>query len=98
MKYDQEGVKESEQNVATRGGNAENDSADDTNGINITSVPDGAEIEVNGVLVGNSPRLHELEPGQYTVTLRKSGYKPWERKVMVTDGETLNLKAELEAQ
>ena len=37
----------------------------------------------------------ELAPGEHLVIVRKSGYKPWERKLKVSGGE-IKLTAELE--
>ena len=59
------------------------------------SVPDGADIEIDGSFVGNTPSAVEAAPGDHVVIVTKSGYKPWERKLKVGGGE-IKLTAELE--
>lgn len=63
--------------------------------VNVASMPDGADIEIDGSFVGNTPSLVELAPGEHVVIVKKSGYKPWERKLKVSGGE-IKLTAELE--
>jgi len=63
--------------------------------VNVTSIPDGADVEIDGSFVGNTPSTIEVAAGEHAVTVRKSGYKPWERKLKVTGGE-IKLVAELE--
>ena len=65
--------------------------------VAITSTPAGADIEVNGKFVGNTPSSIELEPGDYTVTVKKDGYSGWQRTVKITGG-SVNLVAELQKQ
>ena len=89
MHYDQEGVKETVQTVATRGEQAQGV-------LEITSVPEGAEIEIDGVFVGQSPRSRKVASGDHLLRLRNKGYKDWERKVSVEAGETLAVRAEME--
>lgn len=61
----------------------------------ITSTPDGADIEVDGSFVGNTPSAMELTAGDHEIVIKKKGYKAWSRKVKLTAGE-INLKAELD--
>ncbi len=63
--------------------------------VSVFSTPDGADIEIDGSFVGNTPSVVELAAGEHVVVLKKSGYKPWERKLKVTGGE-IKLTAELE--
>ena len=63
--------------------------------ISVASTPDGADIEIDGSFVGNTPSAIELAPGEHVVVIKKSGYKPWERKLKVSGGE-INVTAELE--
>lgn len=55
--------------------------------LSIGSNPDGAEIEVDGSFMGNAPAVLELEPGDHIVTLRKAGYRLWQRKMRVSGGQ-----------
>ncbi|MGO9519618.1 MAG: PEGA domain-containing protein [Candidatus Korobacteraceae bacterium] len=63
--------------------------------VSVASTPDGADIEIDGSFVGNTPSVVELAPGEHVVVVKKSGYKPWERKLKVSGGE-IKLAAELE--
>ena len=63
--------------------------------ISVTSTPDGADIEIDGSFVGNTPSSVELAPGDHQVVVKKLSYKLWERKLKVSGGE-IKLNAELE--
>lgn len=63
--------------------------------VELTSTPDGADIEIDGSFVGNTPSAIDLTPGEHVVHVSKVGYVVWERKIKVTGGE-IHLKAELE--
>jgi hypothetical protein len=65
--------------------------------LSISSTPDGADIEVDGNFVGNTPSAIEVAPGDHTVSVKKAGYKTWERKLKATGGG-VNLRAELEKE
>ena len=65
--------------------------------ISIVSNPTGADVNVDGNFVGNTPSRLDLPDGAHTITVSKDGYKTWERKLMVTD-DPANLDAELEKQ
>jgi hypothetical protein len=61
-----------------------------------SSVP-GADIEVDGNFVGNTPSTVTLMPGQHTITVKKKGYEDWSRSMNVA-GTGVKLSAELEAK
>lgn len=63
--------------------------------LNISSNPDGADIEIDGNFVGNTPSSIQLDPGDHAVVVKRAGYKGWERKIKVSGGD-INIKAELE--
>lgn len=63
--------------------------------LSVASSPDGADIEVDGNFMGNTPSVLELTPGEHIVSVKKSGYDQWQRKVKLTGGE-IRLNAELE--
>jgi PEGA domain-containing protein len=67
-----------------------------TGKISVASVPDGADIEVDGSFVGNTPSDVQVADGEHTVTVKKTGFKDWERKLKVTGGSSVHLNAELE--
>jgi len=62
----------------------------------VASTPEAADIEVDGSFMGNTPSSIELAPGEHTVLVSKSGYKPWERKIKLAPGD-IRLNAELES-
>ena len=64
--------------------------------IEITSIPNGAEIGLDGAFVGNTPSTIGLSTGDHTITVKKSGFKRWERKIAVTSGKIM-VTAELQA-
>jgi hypothetical protein len=64
--------------------------------LSVASVPDGADIEVDGSFVGNTPSDIDVAAGDHTVAVKKSGFQTWERKVKVSGGSNVHLKAEME--
>jgi hypothetical protein len=67
-----------------------------TGKLSVTSLPDGADIEVDGSFVGNTPSDVQVADGEHTVAVKKAGYKDWERKLKVSSGSSVHLNAELE--
>ena len=63
--------------------------------ISVSSSPSSADIELDGNFVGNTPSTVAVAPGDHVVVVKRSGYKPWERKLKVTGG-TVTITAELE--
>jgi hypothetical protein len=61
----------------------------------IDSTPPGADIEVDGSFVGNTPSTVNVAPGSHEITVKKKGFEDWTRKLNVTGG-TVHLSAELE--
>jgi PEGA domain-containing protein len=67
-----------------------------TGKISVTSTPDGADIEVDGSFVGNTPSDVQVNEGEHTVSTGKAGFKGWARKLKVSAGSNIHLNAELE--
>jgi hypothetical protein len=44
--------------------------------------------------MGTTPSVLQLNVGTHMITLSKTGYKPWERKMMLVTGE-IKLNADL---
>jgi len=65
--------------------------------ISITSTPPGADLEVDGKFVGNTPSSVSLASGEHAIKVTKKGYKAWERNLTASGG-SVNLNAELEQQ
>lgn len=63
--------------------------------LSVSSNPAGADIEVDGNFVGNTPSTIDVASGQHTVVVKKTGYKDWSRALKVSGG-TVNLSVEFE--
>ena len=66
-----------------------------TSKISVSSTPANADIELDGSFVGSTPSVIDVTAGEHSVVVKKTGYKPWERKLKVTGG-VVNISAELE--
>ena len=64
--------------------------------LSVASVPPGADIEVDGSFVGNTPSEVQVADGEHTVSVKKTGFKDWSRKLKVSGGSSVHLSAELE--
>jgi hypothetical protein len=64
--------------------------------VAVASTPPGADIELDGAFVGNSPSTITVTRGDHTITLKKPGFTPWEKKIQVTGGK-IQISAELQA-
>jgi hypothetical protein len=64
--------------------------------LQLGSDPTGADIEVDGSFVGNTPSDVQVTEGDHTVTVKKTGFKDWERKLKISGGSSVHLNAELE--
>lgn len=64
--------------------------------LSIVSIPDGADIELDGSFVGNAPSDLQVPEGDHTIAVKKTGFKDWERKMKVNGGSSVRLNAELE--
>ena len=64
----------------------------------IVSTPDGADIEIDGSFAGNTPSELQLAEGEHTITVKKAGFKDWQRKMKLTGGSSIHLNAQLPAQ
>jgi CRISPR/Cas system-associated exonuclease Cas4 (RecB family) len=64
--------------------------------IEVTSVPTGAEVFLDGLTQGMTPLvIPDVSNGIHTLRLELSGYVPWEEPVIVTAGETTFIHATL---
>jgi hypothetical protein len=62
-------------------------------GIRIESVPEGADVSINGVFYGNAPGTFKVSPGNQAILVELEGYTPWERQVNCAEG--MNFTARL---
>jgi len=63
--------------------------------LDISSTPSGADIELDGNFVGNTPSTLGVTPGDHVLRLSKNGYAKWERKLRASSG-TIRITPELE--
>jgi|GEM_PF-3269192 len=60
--------------------------------ISVSSSPSGASVYLNGIYKGITPiTLTDVPPGDYSITLTKSGYYNRTKRVSVSIGETTHL-------
>jgi hypothetical protein len=64
--------------------------------VQLESTPPGADIQLDGSFVGNTPSDVQVADGEHSIVVKKSGFKDWERKLKVNGGSTIHLNAELE--
>jgi hypothetical protein len=66
----------------------------------ITTYPEGAHVEVDGVSWGTSPLTAPVfvDPGEHRVLVRLAGYPPVERLLNVAAGGTMALRVDLTAE
>ena len=63
--------------------------------IAIDSTPPGADIEVDGAFVGNTPSSVTVAPGSHQIVVKKKGFTDWTKTLNVTGG-AIHLNADLE--
>jgi NAD(P)H-hydrate repair Nnr-like enzyme with NAD(P)H-hydrate epimerase domain len=54
--------------------------------VTFESSPPGAQVFLNGVLMGSTPLSIMAEAGTQVVTCQRRGYKDWENDVMLREG------------
>jgi hypothetical protein len=62
----------------------------------IQSTPPGADIEIDGAFVGNTPSIVVVSIGTHRVVVKKKGYADWSRSLNVSGGN-VSLDATLDA-
>jgi hypothetical protein len=65
--------------------------------LEVSSTPDGADIEIDGNFVGSTPSTVGVAAGLHQLSVTKAGFKLWERKITVSSGH-IKIDAALEAQ
>jgi len=64
--------------------------------VAINSTPAGADIEIDGVFIGNTPSTVNVAAGSHDIAIKKKGFADWTKKLNVTGG-SIHLSAELES-
>ena len=65
--------------------------------MEVSSTPDAADIEIDGKFVGSTPSSVGVTLGEHDIVVKKSGFKPWEKKIAVSSGR-VKIDAQLEAE
>jgi hypothetical protein len=63
----------------------------------IDSIPAGADIEIDGAFVGNTPSTLTVAAGSHQIVVKRKGFADWTKTLNVTGG-TVHLNAELEQE
>jgi hypothetical protein len=64
--------------------------------VAVTSNPAGADIEVDGAFVGDTPSTITVSAGDHTISLKKPGFTTWKRTMKVGGGK-IQITADLQA-
>jgi len=64
--------------------------------LKLDSNPPGAEVYLNGALIGRTPMQISLDEGTYDIELRLDGYMPYETRVRINAGQTTRLNPRLQ--
>jgi hypothetical protein len=63
---------------------------------NFTSTPPGAEIDLDGKYVGNTPSQIAVSTGMHVITFSMPGFGQWKRELSVLPGSELTVSAILQ--
>ncbi|MGB7603158.1 MAG: PEGA domain-containing protein, partial [Candidatus Sulfotelmatobacter sp.] len=61
-----------------------------------TSTPSGAEIDLDGKYVGNTPSQIAVSTGMHVITFSMPGFGQWKRELSVLPGSELTVSAILQ--
>ena len=57
--------------------------------LQVSSLPEGAEVYIAGEKRGTTPLKQEMEPGQYQMELRLPGFRAFKEEITITLGQSL---------
>lgn len=63
--------------------------------LDITSIPDGAEVSIDGNFIGSTPSTITVPSGEHEIVISKKGFRDWTRKIKVSNGK-IRVAAELD--
>jgi len=66
--------------------------------VDFNSDPPGADILIDGTLVGSTPSTLHVDAGHHVIQLRIGGYRTWTRNMVVEPGSSPSIRATLEKQ
>jgi hypothetical protein len=64
--------------------------------VTVKSTPPGADINVDGKFMGNTPSTIQLSAGDHVVSVEKEGLRPWQRGMTVSAGGNITIDAMLD--
>src|SRR6266542_3681418 len=64
--------------------------------VTIKSVPEGAEISIDGKFAGSTPSTLRLKFGEHRISIKQVGYVLWERTMTLSAGGNITVDATLE--
>lgn len=73
-----------------------NSNAADSSSVSVKSVPEGAEIMVDGKYAGSTPSTLQIKSGEHKISVKKDGYTLWERTLTINAGGNITIDAALE--
>lgn len=62
----------------------------------VDSAPTGADIEIDGGFVGNTPSTVAVSAGSHQIAVKRKGFSDWNKTINITGG-TVHLDADLES-
>lgn len=71
---------------AARGNNAGTTATPRMVSVSLSSQPEGADVEIDGVFYGNTGSTLKVPEGLRRIRITLAGYQPWEKQAMVADG------------
>jgi hypothetical protein len=66
--------------------------------VDFDSSPTGAEIYIDGTLVGTTPASPRVPPGRHTIEFRLRGYRSWTQAMVVVSGSHPTVRKTLEKE
>ena len=67
----------------------------ETTAVSFRSVPEDAEVYINGQFRGTTPVTLHLAAGTHSIEIRFDGYQPWSRELVVVAGDDTRVAATL---
>ena len=61
--------------------------------VSLQSEPGDAEVSIDGDFRGTTPFSVKLSAGTYTIEMRRDGFTPWSRELVVVGGDDTRVKA-----
>lgn len=66
--------------------------------VTFTSQPPGADLLVDGKLVGSTPSMISLPTGSHSILIETKGRKPWTLTMSAASGDKVTIQADLELE